>query len=50
VLPIPVELLRFLERGHEAGGQGARAPVEQALDRTEQAQQAMEELRHTVER
>jgi hypothetical protein len=45
-----VELLRFLERGgREAGGQGAQAPVEQALGRTEQARDAMEELRHPVE-
>ncbi|MGC0206811.1 slipin family protein [Streptomyces levis] len=37
VLPIPVELLRFLERGGAPGGQGAQPPEEQALDSREQA-------------
>ncbi|MFH9013440.1 slipin family protein [Streptomyces sp. NPDC017943] len=47
VLPIPVELLRFLERGgHEGGSQAA---VEDTLDRAEQAGQALEELRRSVE-
>jgi hypothetical protein len=35
VLPIPVELLRFLERGHQEGGQQAPAPAERAVDTTE---------------
>jgi regulator of protease activity HflC (stomatin/prohibitin superfamily) len=55
VLPIPVELLRFLERGHSEGHEGARegdrkAPAEHALGTTDQAEQVMDELRHTVER
>ncbi|MFB8244468.1 slipin family protein [Streptomyces sp. NPDC001046] len=48
VLPIPVELLRFLERGgHEGGPQTA---AQDTLDRAEQAGQALEELRRSVER
>jgi regulator of protease activity HflC (stomatin/prohibitin superfamily) len=56
VLPIPVELLRFLERGHQEGAhqegahqEGSRqtpAPVEHPVDTTEQA---IDELRRAVE-
>ncbi|MEG8278855.1 slipin family protein [Streptomyces sp. AHA2] len=47
VLPIPVELLRFLERGGREGG--APTSAEATLDRAEQAGQALEELRRSVQ-
>jgi hypothetical protein len=57
VLPIPVELLRFLERGQQPAAQAPghaeaadRAELaEGAVDRREQAEEAMEQLRRAVE-
>jgi hypothetical protein len=69
VLPIPVELLRFLERGAQPpaensghaespgpaessghAGTADRAEItERAVDRTDQAEDAMEKLRRAVE-
>ncbi|MFC9508118.1 slipin family protein [Streptomyces sp. NPDC057002] len=61
VLPIPVELLRFLERGHEEGRQTqaqsqtpapeqeAQASLDTAEHPLDKTEQAMEELRRAVE-
>jgi hypothetical protein len=57
VLPIPVELLRFLERGQQPPAESAghaeatdRSEIaEGAVDRTEQAEEALAELRRAVE-
>jgi regulator of protease activity HflC (stomatin/prohibitin superfamily) len=60
VLPIPVELLRFLERGHMEGDRRAPAPEERPVDTAEHpvgtaehpvdtTEQAIDELRHAVE-
>lgn len=49
VLPIPVELLRFLERGHEEGRQTTPAQDDAEAD-ADKTERAMEELRRAVER
>ncbi|WP_086559167.1 slipin family protein [Streptomyces africanus] len=54
VLPIPVELLRFLERGHQEGAEGAHQegdrPAPASADHpVDTAEQAIDELRRAVE-
>jgi regulator of protease activity HflC (stomatin/prohibitin superfamily) len=51
VLPIPVELLRFLERGHQEGGhqEGDRQAPEPAEHPVDPTEQAMDDLRRAVE-